>query len=112
MPAKDSHDCGIADRVIVNRDAAGFGMYLYQHPPGQILQEHSHPGAVMSLVLSGSFIEQSGAEMFDRQTGTISLRPANETHVIRFSRHVSTNAIGVGISQEAVARLKEFDLTF
>jgi len=58
-----------------------FGLYIHRIllPDGD-LHQHNHPWSFWSLILWGSYLEQVGDRLNERQSGSITFRTAEKYH--------------------------------
>lgn len=79
------------------------GAALSLHAPEETLPWHEHGAAYVCVVLSGSFVESSGAFESRHRMGDIVLHPAGERHADRFDR-TGARCLNLQVDANAVVR--------
>ena len=72
-------------RVVARTDVAGLVLSETRHVPHGAVPAHAHDGALVTLVLDGSFDEKVGHRTDRFESGFVVFHPAGEAHANRFN---------------------------
>jgi AraC family transcriptional regulator len=72
-------------RVVARTDVAGLVLSETRHVPHAAVPAHAHDGALVTLVLDGSFAERVGHRTDTCEPGLVVFHPAGESHANRFN---------------------------
>jgi AraC family transcriptional regulator len=72
-------------RVVMRTDVAGLVLSETRHVPHGAVPSHAHAGALLTLVLDGSFVERVGRRTDDLGSGKVVFHPAGESHANQFN---------------------------
>jgi AraC family transcriptional regulator len=92
-----------AGSTIRRRDIAGFSLTEALYAEGVALPRHCHANTYLTLVLSGTYIENYAHREFRWSEGAVHLLPAGERHENRFE--TATRLLRVKIESAAIQKL-------
>jgi AraC family transcriptional regulator len=90
-------------RVVARTDVAGLVLSETRHVPHGSVPSHAHDGALVTLVLDGSFDERVGHRTDSCEPGVVVFHPAGEAHANRFSG-VGARCFNMQLGDEWLAR--------
>jgi AraC family transcriptional regulator len=93
-------------RVVARTDVAGLVLSETRHVPHGAVPAHAHAGALLTLVLDGSFAEQVGRRSDSLEPGKVVFHPAGESHANQFTG-AGARCFNVQFGDEWLARAVE-----
>lgn len=93
-------------RVLLSRNLQNVALIESEYPPNQLLGEHYHERAYVSIVLRGSYAEKCGLTTRDYSTGEAIFHVPGECHADRFHAH-GAQLLNVQIFPQLLPRLSE-----
>jgi AraC family transcriptional regulator len=93
-------------RVVARTDVAGLVLSETRHVPHGAVPAHAHDGALVTLVLDGSFAERVGRRTDSVEPGMVVFHPAGESHANRFNGG-GAHCFNVQLGDEWLARAVE-----